>query len=640
MTSMLRLVPGRRPALAGAWQAPQAIMIFGNIERTARGRRMCWLRPIALWVALSMLGLSAAPPVLHAQASESAGEFRAGAGPARPDGSVPQTRAEYVSDVQGRAALRDDLERRYQDADVRRDSAERYLEALRQARPAPGTDSALFERFRQEEIRQAEAILAQHTRTQGSIRDRLTSIYRTITQDRDFVGRARDSQLSQELGPLIGTGGTAVVPVWSRPTPARLAARAQHQSNVQNLSRTNLDIQSSGSARDLAITRLATADPPRAGQWVTEVNAQGNVQLRNGERIVDLKEPAQTRSASGETIRNADAFRKAEYYSELYSARTSIENAKARLEFDRSRATDHKSIKEIDRRIADLETRKSDLQRDIDRHAAESPKKGAIANLATSAVKWAAMSAGITVAANVVSQMAGNGWDPKRIDWQSAIAPLKTPDFWGGTAGSFAVSMVASMIPGGAFIKTLASIGGAAIGWQLGTGNLLQTDWMQLGVSTLGATLGTLLGAAIGGPIGGFIGGVAGQLLANWALGKLRTWLESRATSHERPVDTDYSSRTVDPYANLSQYTGRPPPDNGTGGASDPVVPSAREYTLDNLVQLRADLSAAYTELDMTSRSANPDRQRMQALQLRIRSLNNRLQELRQEGPRDERQPR
>ncbi len=156
-------------------------------------------------------------------------------------------------------------------------------------------------------------------------------------------------------------------------------------------------------------------------------------------------------------------------------------------------------------------------------------KAGAVA---INAGKWALASAGVTVTAQVMDQLRNNGWNVSRIDWRRAVDPLMHGEFWGGTAGSFLVSgIAASVVPGGIFLKTLAAVTGASIGWQLGTGNIASTDWLELGATSLGAAMGMVLGSALG-PVGTFIGGVAGHLASKWLLDKLKekfaAWCEAR----------------------------------------------------------------------------------------------------------------
>jgi hypothetical protein len=162
----------------------------------------------------------------------------------------------------------------------------------------------------------------------------------------------------------------------------------------------------------------------------------------------------------------------------------------------------------------------------------------------------------ITYGADVVTQLAHNGWDFKQVDWSQGLRPFATKEFWGGTAGSFVGSMagtaIASALPGGVLVKTLFAVGGAAIGWQAGSGNLAKTDWTQLAATTVGATLGSILGGTLLpflGPVGPIIGGIAGSYLADWALKKFREWGDRPHINFNRPGVTRPGTLPQDTYA-------------------------------------------------------------------------------------------
>lgn len=558
--------------------------------------------------------------------------------PPRSDGTRPASDGEYVSDVRGRVALRDHLQARYRDEDERRRKTQDYIQVLRAATPPPGADPAAFERFRQEELRAAEGNVASAERAQTGIGSRLATLGREILNDQAWIKQNPGRGISQELGPLIGTAGAAFIPVANRPTIGSISRAGQQTSRVTNQTKLSQQILDLFKKRETSVTRLSTVQPPATRtQWVTEVNPQGNLQLRNGQAVIDLKQPAQIKGTDGKMIRNEAGYTRATQMMDLQTTRANVDTARATLEFEKSRASDTTTVKKLDRQIAELDAKKAKLSSEIEQYNGKNPKQGsALANLAGSAAKWAAFSAGMTVATSVVQQLSQNGWNPGAVDWKGAIQPLKTAEFWGGTAGSFGVSMLAAMIPGGAFIKTFAAIGGAAVGWQLGTGNLFKTDWLQLGVSTLGATIGSVLGASIGGPIGGFIGGIAGQMLANWGLRKLRDYLDKGADAHASQGPVAYDGHT-DPYQNLSQYTGRDVPPSAAPSTSSGAAPAATEYSQNSVAELRQEMDRNYNELQVLTQSGG-DRNRIIALQQRLQALNTRLQQLRQMGPRDERE--
>lgn len=215
--------------------------------------------------------------------------------------------------------------------------------------------------------------------------------------------------------------------------------------------------------------------------------------------------------------------------------------------------------------------------------------------LAGSAAKWAVFSAGIAVTSRAVESYRQTG----SIDWGYATQDLTNVKFWTGTGGAFLGSMAASAlvsgitagIPGGAFIRTFAAIGGAAVGFQAGSGNLATTDWTQLGVTTLGSTIGAIMGSAFG-PIGTILGGMAGHFIADWALSKLRDFnavpseaYSSRADYQQAggggggyvggaPGERPGAYGGVDAYGGSSVGSG---PGGSSGGGGGDVVQIQRE---------------------------------------------------------------
>lgn len=194
--------------------------------------------------------------------------------------------------------------------------------------------------------------------------------------------------------------------------------------------------------------------------------------------------------------------------------------------------------------------------------------------LAQSAAKWAVFSAGVAVTSRAIESYRQDG----RIDWGYATQDLRSGTFWTGTAGSFVGSMAASAlvsgissaVPGGAFLRTAAAIGGAAVGWQVGSGNLANTDWTQLGVTTVGATIGSILGSAFG-PIGTILGGMIGHFVADFLLNKVRDWLETPSDAYAGREQQYPGSGS--PYAGGGYDPGQAPPPDGGGG-----TPYAGQY--------------------------------------------------------------
>lgn len=498
--------------------------------------------------------------------------------PPRPDGGRYATRAEYLNSLTGRVALRNDLEERWTAGTRDQQRIDEALERIR-TQPAPrGVDARDWDVFRRRETARLEALAEQNRNNVGQVQSTLQRVYDRLAQDNDFLRSAGSGRLSQELGVLAGVGGAALVPVWRRPTPGNLMGRSAHARQVTQLSTINsqlpgLDTQKITTLTDGAIRASQTNQP---SQWQTQINRAGNLEVTNGTRTVDLKVPAEIKGTRGsETVPNARGLEQARAYTELYNARDAVDLQRTRLELDRGRASDTKAVKALDKQITELNGKRTELDRDIRKYENDRAQKGGdVQGLIGSAAKWAAFSVGITVGSEVIGQLARNNWDISRVNWRQAIDPITKADFWGGTAGSFALSMVGSMIPGGTVIKTLGSIAGAAIGWQLGSGNIASTDWVHLGATTIGATLGSLLGSSFG-PIGTMLGGIAGHMAANWLLNWLRNRGNNNSAEAYDPLG-DQSTRdiqVVDPRQNLTNYL------NGLDSGAGPFGTTATAST-------------------------------------------------------------
>jgi len=503
-----------------------------------------WMPPYPHWtslVATVLLSLVAISPI-HAQYGT------------RPDGSSYLSRSDYMNAIQGRVAVRNDLEGQWTAANRRVDQHEEAIERLKNDPPPSGVSPTEWNAFKEQEIRRLENVVTQNESHMGSIQRQLTKVYDRLSQDNDFLRKAGSGNLSQEIGTLIGAGGVGLVPVWSRPTPGNLSRASAYARNVTQLQDLHTQIPQIQTDKFVKLSSLNAGQQGPQG-WQTRVNQAGNIELHHGTNTVDLKIPAEVKAKTGELVPNQEGFTQARAYSDLYNARQAIDASKTQLQIERARASDMKAVGKIDKQISTLEGQKSQLDKDIRQYENSRAGKGPIQGLISSAAKWAAFSAGITVGSEVISQLAHNGWNVKAVDWRRAVDPLTKASFWGGTAGSFGVSMIASMIPGGTFIKTLASIGGAAVGWQLGSGEIGNTDWAGLGATTVGATVGSLLGGALGGGIGRIAGGIAGHMAANWLMGMLRDHLSQPTDSFSPgPVDDGDDFERVDPADTLSGY--------------------------------------------------------------------------------------
>lgn len=527
-------------------------------------------------------------------------------GPAeyRPD---PSDEQEFAGDVASRVALKEDLENRWAEATVRSDKARRQIDRLRSASPPSGTDPAEWDTRRQREIARLEQYLRANDQAIGDYRRNLGGVYGQLDRDKQRLYSVKNEGLRQDLGTLLGVGGMAAVPLHTRPTMGNLTSSIKRGFQGRQLASVTKNISGSQTRSAALGDKLSGMSAPTKNTWAV-VEEGGRVYVKGADGKLKDMGAATTKSANGTDIRNDSAFRKGDYYNQLYGAKSNITNQIDQLRYNRDRASTIKAKDALDKRITELETKKVRLEKDIAEHDSANPSSGsALKNLATGAAKWAAFSVGITIASNAVQQLAANGWDPSRISWSEAVAPLKTAEFWGGTAGSFGVSMLASaLIPGGAFIKTLGAIGGAAVGWQLGTGNIGQTDWMELGATSLGATIGTLIGTALGGPIGAFIGGVAGNYAATWILGKVREWLEAK-------------SEAFDPRDRSSYPTAQDPPGYNRQAPFDPA--KLDDYRSSDPSDLKSRMDQSYVQMMQYARDPSQsdkfDRSRREYMQLK-----------------------
>lgn len=578
----------------------------------ARARRRAALAMVLLHVA------SVAAPLCRAQST------------GYPSGG---DRDEYLSDVLSRASLRRQIEDGWEAARQERRRLEASIDELRSQRVPAGTDPADFYRRRSQRIRELDRSLQSNQERQQRYEQRLGSLYEKLERDRRYIVQSEDDGLKQSLGSFVGIAGAAAIPVMARPmlgggsaangavsvvsrgtvrggglpnprpsttapaprpssTPASGSGAAATGSSAAAGARAPVPGASTHAGH---VAEVASARP---NMWNTEIGKNGNVVLRRGDRVVDTGQKSTITEGSGKkasVMRNDAAFQRADALRQMYGTRdhlsSSITDLKGQLKGAKGEART-----QIKSRIAELETQQKALGKDI--KTAEKPvsnQPSAVRQVVGAAAKWALFSTALTVGTRAFDQLRENDWDVSKIDWKDAVAPLKTPEFWGGTAGSFGLSMLASaVIPGGAWIKTAAAIGGAAVGWQIGSGNLRHTDWAELGFSSAGSTIGVILGTAIGGPIGAFLGGLAGHWLGTYVLGKIRGWLDSGSTSYSSDdrqiIDIDGDTT---PYAG---GTPRPPTPPGGGGGRDAA-------------EIRARMNQIYSQIEgiMEDPSSAPD---------------------------------
>jgi hypothetical protein len=454
-------------------------------------------------------------------------------------------RDSYVSDVTSRASLYQELEDKQREAQARRESIEAEISYLRSQTPPSGADSTLWYRAQNEQITSLNDYLYKNDDNISKYESSLKSVKTNLDNDRKFIMNSDDPDLQQSLGTLIGIAGIAGIPVMSRPTMGTLKASVGRSLMGTRLNSTTKALTKASATQSTLQANASAMTAPVKGTWTTHVAANGDLVLQNGTQTKNLGVKAQVKSANGTMIDNQAGYAKAEHYTQIQNAKSGLSHSIETLKYERSVAKNAKAQKAIDSKIKELETKQTKLNEDIAKADSEKTTTGsAMKNLAMSAAKWAAFSVALTITTRAFSELKANNWDFKAIDWGNVVEPLKTAEFWGGTAGSFAGSMLlTSLIPGGAFVKTLAGIGGAALGWQLGSGNLMETDWMELGVSSVGATIGATLGMALG-PIGSFLGGMAGHYLSTWLLGWVRDKLHPGYSANDRTAQESYA---VDP---------------------------------------------------------------------------------------------
>jgi hypothetical protein len=535
------------------------------------------------WTLVAAILLGPLAPVLSAQTSES---YALTPG-------TPQYDA-FVGQVRDRLAEREGLEDMYQRAAVRQQQMQADLAALQQRSVQPGGDPGAF----QGQLQQLHRDIATNQGILERTQQKLTPVYKKLSDDQERIRRSGSTALSQQVGTLIGAGGAVVVPIWNRMTAADYGGMARYGAQRTHLRTVDFRIPRYQNIATNAGSRAANAEAAlgnlRTVQWVPEFPAEAighasegsavaaarggsgsNVRLvprdvATGEVIAELKPietsiPAKITNANGQVIDNPNGIRAGSDLAQLYNTRTQITNEISATKLKISRGINNAQKDFFDNRVAGLEQKKAALETDIAKYQAENPSIGSrFKGLAKDAGKWTLMSVGITLGANVIHQLSQNGWDPSRVQWGQTVSFLGDKSFWGGTAGSFIGSMagsaIASAIPGGAFAKVFLSIGGAALGYQWGSGNLGRTDFLALGVTPAGSTAGYLLGMAIGGPIGAFLGGILGHFVSQFIYDKVKEML-----TREVPAESGGGQAQLPP-AGPPVFPGPPP---GTVGGAE-----------------------------------------------------------------------
>ncbi len=537
--------------------------------------------------------------------------------------------ATYVSAVTERLTTKDALESQWTRAQQRSQEIQAELHSLEQAQSQSGKDASWYEEV-SARMRKLKDDMSANDSILSRTRERLAKVYQQLDRDRTTVSTSQDPAVKQELGTLVGVAGSSIAaPIWTRPTMGQIGGMAAQAGRNVNLATVNASIPRYQSWATSAGTRAAANEAALGavtpGRWVPQGNGgngAGEIILRrhdilpdgstggytSGSKGVKTGIPSKFQTADGTWKPNEQGMVAANDLATLQNARTSLANNISKLRLEASRATNTKIKTTLESRAAALEGKKLELEGTIREYNANNPSMGQqIKTVGINAAKWAALSAGVTVATNAITQWAQTG----KIDWASATAPLKDPHFWGGTAGSFVgsygASLIASALPGGAFVKTLFAVGGAAIGWQVGSGQLGNTDWVKLGAGTLGATVGMLIGTALGGPIGAFIGGIVGQLAADFILNKVREAVikEVPADAAGGPGDrTNYGSdegtwaSSGGSDAGQTGYQGASPADTGYQSGSDSSSSSGsagelaaqRAQVYQEMIQLQSEM--------------------------------------------------
>ncbi|MBI4871358.1 MAG: hypothetical protein HY814_07300 [Candidatus Riflebacteria bacterium] len=172
------------------------------------------LRQIAL-VVLVCLTASIGAPLLQAQGVAAGEKARY---------TLLEEQQEFVSDVAGRVALEEDLERRWAEANARTDQARDRLSQLQSARPPSGADAADWYAQRDGEVRKLQQYLTASERVAGDYRRSLGSVHSQLEKDRQRLSSVQDNRLRGELDSLLKVGGRAAAspaaPVDSRPASA------------------------------------------------------------------------------------------------------------------------------------------------------------------------------------------------------------------------------------------------------------------------------------------------------------------------------------------------------------------------------------------------------------------------------------
>ena len=586
---------------------------------------------------------------------------------------------QFINQVYDVESQRQHLTERFNSEIQNRDDAYRAIEQLQSMPPPSGWEQDNWVDYVKNRVDDLKDYAQDRENFLGRTRERIKGYVSELDSFRDKI-KESDNPEVQEMGSWVSVAGsTAAVPVhspyrpWIRSTaanpgsaaafnPGDLAQAGRH-ARVGTI---NARIGSPGNtgawhswqakhsswaqgalqAKNAAASTSVQYTPKVVGQGANarihlQPKTNGNYYGTHGKPPSTVKTsiPGKVKLADGTWVNNKAGLSYARDMGSLHSSRRAIELSIAKQRHALSNCTNKKMASAIQRDISRLERARTKLNSNIDAHnSTNSSFKTKAVGLAKSAGKWALFSVGAAYTGNVVQQLSHNDWDFRRVNWgigEGGAANMMTKGwFWGGTAGSFAGSLagtaIASCIPGGAFVKTLMAIGGAAVGWQAGSGNLKNTDWVQLGVTTVGATIGALAGGVLLsflGPFGAMIGGIVGHMVSSWLLNKFRNWTAPDHWAQARPEARDdaYQSRRQDQaignpnsrrsanpdWGQSSSY------DSGGGGDSAEILGQERRRLM---VELRAAMNATPPDVG----KVHDIRQRLSQIDQNLNSMRSR----------------
>ncbi len=239
-----------------------------------------------------------------------------------------------------------------------------------------------------------------------------------------------------------------------------------------------------------------------------------------GEQGQVLNRSAVDGSANAKAIRiqgpvDVEAF--AQYQGQLAQARAKIDIASSELsglklkaQANQASSSDLARIKDLQSNLPKYEKAYQSLEEQT--KLASSSSKSSVREFTGNAAKFALTSVGIRAGINVLSQaVSGEG-----VDIGKAFGFMGEPSFWTGTAGSFLgatlfTAIGNAVLPGsGAIMSVLPGFLGAAVGYEVGSGNADRTNWTQLIAST---AVSAAAFALIGGPLGIGASILAGMLV-------------------------------------------------------------------------------------------------------------------------------